>query len=82
VVSVALNFFCSLYIIVGNDRDRVDEAVSKLVFAENHPCPNPKGWDDFQRLPPLREGQEVDENHEKDGFETSSFTPVVISSIK
>jgi tetratricopeptide (TPR) repeat protein len=49
------------------------EDVSKLVFTENHPCPIPKGWDDFQRLPPLREGQEVDENHEKDSFETASL---------
>jgi hypothetical protein len=65
------------YIEKGNKKE---ETVSKLPFNENHPCPNPpslrvgtsSGWDDFQRLPPFREGQEVDENHERESFETSS----------
>jgi hypothetical protein len=54
------------------------DAFIKLSFTENHPCPSPKGRDDFQRLPPYREGQEVDENREIDSIDTAPELCVII----
>ncbi len=48
-----------------------DEAVSKVYFAENQPCPNPKGKADFQQLPPFRAGREVAEKRKTKTSETA-----------
>jgi len=45
--------------------------VSKPIDAENHHCPIIKGCTDFQRLSPFRAGQKVDENHNRNSFETA-----------